>query len=67
MAMLEMNCDNKDGTINWKRRARIIVLCHQLAGGTKRKLMSDLKSNPRLARLASIEWDRARKTRSAKK
>ena len=60
MSLVELKCDNKDGTINWRRRAKIAVLVHMMCKGTKKALLSQIKSDPKFKKLVSTEWDRVK-------
>ena len=63
--MIGIKCDNDNGTINWRNRAKIAVLVNLMCNGTKRALLAQVKDNPRFAKLVGAEWDRV-KARVAK-
>lgn len=54
--MIEMKCDNDDDTINWERRANIVVLTSRLAGIPLEDVLEDIKDNPEFAEKVKERW-----------
>jgi hypothetical protein len=70
--MLEIKCDNTDGSINWEQRAKIAVLIHKLCKGTKKDLLKSIdiadkfEPNPNFKKLVLKEWNKFGKKKGKK-
>ena len=62
--MLEMKCDNNDGTINWENRAKIIVLTSKMAKMKRKDVLADIKDIPELTELVKKFWATQEKSKT---
>lgn len=61
--MITLQCDNQNGTINWRNRARIVVTLAILSGADKRtlrRIMGETEHTPEFETQVYKEWDLAK-------
>lgn len=61
--LLSAKIDNDNGTINWRRRAKLCVVLSKIGGMTKRQTLAQLKKNPTMTKLVTQYWDKVGKKR----
>ena len=54
--LIKSNCDNENGTINWRNRASLLTLMGYLAGSSLNEVLEGIGDNKKLAGLIKRKW-----------